>query len=75
MVDAARIVDCNKSNISRHMANHVADKVIRASHYMDVKDGLNTLEALNEHYKTVKEWLNHAIEGGKVSEVVAMLKE
>jgi hypothetical protein len=75
MVDAARLVGCDKSNISRHQSNHLASKTIKAAEYMEVKDGLNALEALNDQYKIVREWLERAIEGGKPSEVAAMLKE
>jgi hypothetical protein len=69
-VDAAKLVGCNKSSITRHMQNHVGKQVARVAEHFELKEGLNAIDALTESHERVLSIFNEAVNAGNRREAL-----
>jgi hypothetical protein len=72
---AAQEMGVDGSSLSRHMNRCVAKRTAALTKPEPVATVINALNALAEQYQIVKDNLEVAIEGGKISEIATMLKE
>src|SRR5665647_2548530 len=72
---AAEEMGVDKATLSRHMARCVPKRIGELTKPEPIKEVMNVINALAEQYSIVKENLERAIEGGKISDIAVMLKE
>ena len=72
---AAEEMGVDKATLSRHMARCVPKRVGELTKPEPIKEVMNVINALAEQYTIVKENLERAIEGGKISDIALMLAE
>ena len=63
------------ATMSRHMSRCVPKRIGELTKPEPIKEVMNVINALAEQYSIVKENLERAIEGGKISDIAVMLKE
>jgi hypothetical protein len=64
MTKAAKIVDCNKASVSRHMSRCVAAKVAKTANSIESREALNVIDALTESHDRVLDIFNDALDDG-----------
>jgi DNA-binding MarR family transcriptional regulator len=74
--EAAEIVGVDRASVSRHFRNHfkkgMRDLMAKNA---DTESALNVVSALTDQYMTVRSQLDKAIEKGKISDIMLVLKE
>ena len=72
---AADEMNIDIATMSRHMSRCVPKRIGELTKPEPIKEVMNVVNALAEQYSIVKENLERAIEGGKISDIAVMLKE
>jgi len=74
MSAAAKRIGCDKASISRHMENHVSEKVAKAADALELQEGLNVVNALTESRQRLLSIYDEARENKDLRSAIAALQ-
>jgi predicted transcriptional regulator len=72
-VEAAKIIGCDKSAVSRHMSNHVTAKVVRVADEVAKREALNVVNALETSHENLLKIFNDALADGDRKSALAAI--